>query len=128
MKLKHRLLYFSGGAVLGIIILFFILGGKKSSCAYGPQARTLKHLQIAPRSFSEESLMFFYKHNIDTASVEDILKNGKVDFSKSKTSRDACQVYYVDGVIQEKELQLEISFCDYVAEIENVFLRDDKND
>lgn len=125
MKLKHRLLYFSGGAVLGIIILFFILGGKKSSCAYGPQARTLKHLQIAPRSFSEESLMFFNKHNIDTASVEDILKNGKVDFSKSKTRRDTCQIYYVDGSIQEKELQLQISFCDYVAEIKNASLRND---
>jgi len=40
-----RLFYYLGGVGLGIIILMFFLSGKKTSCDYGPNARTLKFLK-----------------------------------------------------------------------------------
>lgn len=120
MKFAHRLLYFSGGAVIGIVLVIFILSGKKTSCAYGPQARTLKHLRIKPRVFSDESLAFFQSNGLDTAKIDEVFLTGKVDFSKSITRTDSCKLYLVNGAISEKSVRVNISFCDDLAEIQDV--------
>ncbi|HZW77113.1 MAG TPA: hypothetical protein VFF21_02275 [Flavobacteriaceae bacterium] len=117
MKFTHRLLYFSGGFFIGIIILLFILSGKKTSCDYGPQARTLKHLRLKPRTFSEESLLFFQQQALDTAQINDFLLTGKVDFSNSIIHTDSCKLYKVKGNISRKKIQVAISFCDDYAKI-----------
>ena len=83
MKLTQRLFYYLGGFAIGLILLFFFLGGKKASCDYGPTARVLKNIRSKQRFFSEESLGKMREYEIDTADISYILQKGNVDFSKS---------------------------------------------
>ena len=121
MRLIHRIGYFSVGLFFGIIILLFFLGGKKTSCDYSPTARVLKNIRIKDRRFSTEAMAFFQSNNVDTSGVSSILENGSVNFGKSKTDNDPCNIYYVSGAAsEEKRLELEIENCDSIATIQKV--------
>ncbi len=117
MKLAYRLAYFSGGFIIGIALLFFILSGKKTSCAYGPEARTLKNIKLKQRAFSEETLKVLRENQMDTAVVSALLEDGDVLFSESNTQLDSCKIYVIDGVISEKKLKITVENCDKIATI-----------
>ncbi|MBT0608753.1 DUF4258 domain-containing protein [Aequorivita echinoideorum] len=117
MKFIYRLAYFSVGLFLGIGILFFILSGKKTSCAYGPESRTLKNIRLKPRAFSEEAMDFFNKKNIDTASVSELLVNGDVLFSESNIKPEDCKEYVVEGEYSDNNLKIYIENCEEKATI-----------
>ena len=53
MKLVYRFGFFFGGFSIGLVFLMFFLSGKKTSCAYGPDARVLKNIQIKSIRYSE---------------------------------------------------------------------------
>ncbi len=120
MKLAHRFLYYFGGFTIGIIFLVFFLSGKKTSCEYGPDARTLKSIRVLKHEYSDQAEQFFTEHNIDTASVNHILKTGDVDFSKSKTHLDSCNIYNVFGEYKKLNLEIIIERCDNIATIQKI--------
>ncbi len=117
MKLAKRLFYYLGGFAIGLILLFFFLGGKKASCDYSPTARVLKNLRTKERSFSEQALATMQSYSIDTADVSFLLKEGNVDFSRSNTKLDSCRMYFVEGAIKEKTVSMHIENCDAIAKI-----------
>lgn len=117
MKLKYRLVYFSGGFILGLILVFFILSGKKTSCDYGLDARTLKNIRLKERGFSENTLQFLKENKLDTSAISTLLLIGDVDFSESNTKLDSCKQYVIVGKIQEKELKVKIANCEKVATV-----------
>ena len=117
MKLAYRLAYFSGGFILGLLLLFFILSGKKTSCAYGPEARTLKNIRLKERAYSQDVLTFMDDNKIDTASVESLLLEGDVIFSESETQLDSCKRYVIEGRASEKNIKIKVQNCDKVATI-----------
>jgi hypothetical protein len=117
MKFVHRLGYYLGGFVIGLMLLFFFLGGKKTSCDYGPEARTLKNIRIKPRHFSEKALQAFNNYKIDTASMSIFLKKGDVLFSESNTSLDSCKQYVLRGMIADKEYKIRIENCEAKASV-----------
>jgi hypothetical protein len=120
MKFIYRLGYFSFGLIMGIIILMFFLGGKKASCDYSPNARTLKNIRIKERSFSTEAIHFFELNKIDTSSVSAILDDGNVDFGKSKTKQEPCRIYFISGEIETRTLELQIENCEKTATVQRV--------
>ena len=120
MKFIYRLGYFSVGLIMGIIILIFFLGGKKASCDYSPNARTLKNIRIKERSFSTEAIHFFETYKIDTSSVSAILDDGNVDFGKSKTKQEPCKIYFISGEIGTETLELQIENCEKTAMVQRV--------
>lgn len=122
MRLLHRFGYFSVGLVMGIVILMFFLSGKRTSCDYSPNARTLKNIRIKDRSFSEEAYRFFQSYNIDTSSVTTILEDGSVNFSKSRTDNKPCNVYFVTGEFESRLLELRIENCETTATVLGVEL------
>lgn len=117
MKLAYRLVYFSGGFLIGIALLFFILSGKKTSCAYGPESRTLKNIKLKPRAFSEETLNVLRENKMDTAVVTTLLDEGDVLFSESSTKLDSCKIYVIEGIISEKNLKVKIENCEKKATV-----------
>ncbi len=117
MKLTYRLVYFSGGFTMGLLLVFFILSGKKTSCAYGAQSRTLKNIRLKDRAFSETSLHFFELNQLDTSMVSGMLIDGKVIFKESNTSLDSCKEYVIKGEISEKIVKLRIANCDDLATV-----------
>ena len=120
MKLAYRLVYFSGGFIIGIAMLFFILSGKKTSCAYGPESRTLKNIKLKQRAFSEETLNFLRENQLDTASVSTLLEKGDVLFSESNTKLDSCKIYVIEGIISEKNLKMTVENCEKTATVIDV--------
>ncbi|APG59458.1 DUF4258 domain-containing protein [Christiangramia salexigens] len=125
MKLIHRLAYYGLGLFFGIVILIFFLGGKKTSCDYSPNARVLKNIKIKDRQFSDRSMSFFMNENIDTSAVSSILEKGDVDFDKSKTDIEPCNIYFITGETKNGILELEIENCDSLATIKNALIKKD---
>ena len=117
MKLVQRVAYYGAGFVVGLIILFFFLGGKKASCDYGFDSRTLKNIRSKKIEYTATAEEFMQRAQIDTVSVHEILKNGDVDFSETDRSLDSCKIYLVDGVAKTKEVRLRIQNCEKVATI-----------
>ena len=120
MNFIQRLGFFSVGLIMGIGILMFFLGGKKASCDYSPNARTLKNIRIKERVFSEETLAYLSSNNLDTAVVTAVLRNGNVDFGKSDTKREPCKIYFITEELESGELELEIENCRDKAVIKSV--------
>tara|TARA_A100001391_G_C4972364_1_gene253020 strand:+ start:191 stop:568 length:378 start_codon:yes stop_codon:yes gene_type:complete len=117
MKLAYRLAYFSGGFIIGIALLFFILSGKKTSCAYGPEARTLKNIRLKERAFSESTLQMLREHKLDTSAVSMLLEDGDVLFSESNTDLDSCRLYVIEGEILEKNLKITVENCEKLVTV-----------
>ena len=122
MKFIYRVGYYSGGFVIGLILLFFFLGGKKASCDYSPTSRTLKNIRIKKRVFSEETMKALSLKELDTSAISTILNNGNVNFSESVTNLDSCNVYVIEGTVLEKNLKIKVKNCDSTATIlETIF-------
>lgn len=117
MKLAYRLVYFSVGFLMGITLLFFILSGKKTSCSYGPESRTLKNIRLKERVFSENTLQVLRKNQMDTSAVSTLLKDGDVLFSESNTKLDSCKQYVIEGRISDKNLKIKVENCDSLATV-----------
>lgn len=120
MKLKHRFIYYFSGFGIGIIFLIFFFSGKKTSCAYGPDARTLKSIRTSAHAYSDQAQDFFVQNSIDSSSVLYILNNGDVNFSESLTHLDSCNVYNVYGDYKKLKLELIIERCDSIATIKKI--------
>lgn len=117
MKFIHRLGYYLGGFAIGLIVLAFFLSGKEARCDYSPNARTTKYLSGLPKSYSENTETFMKEHDIDTTTVKQLIRYGKVDFGKSDTRGNPCKTYLLNSVYKESNLQLSIENCDKKARI-----------
>jgi len=122
MKLAHRFAYYLGGFTIGIIILFFFLGGKRASCEYGPNSRTLKNIRLKKRAFTEETLQTLSQNELDTAAISSLLQHGDVLFSESNTKLDSCKLYAIEGKIGERSLKINVQNCDKTATVLNAVI------
>jgi len=122
MKFIHRLGYYLGGFSIGLIILAFFLSGKKTSCAYGPNARTTKSISQNKKSFSEDALQTMRTFNLDTTVVSDMIKHGAVNFSESDTKTKPCKTYIIENSYKKQEFRLQVKNCDSLATVETIVL------
>lgn len=120
MKLIHRIGYYLGGFSIGLIILAFFLSGKKTSCDYSPNARTIKNISIKTKEFSAEALSSMASYKLDSTIVYDIIKYGSVDFSESDTKSEGCKTYVINNSYKEKKYQLIVRNCDSIATIKTI--------
>lgn len=117
MKLPQRLLFYCFGFVIGLLLLFFFLGGKKTSCDYGPDARVLKNIRLKERVITNQALYTLQGLQLDTAAISTLLFNGDVNFSESNTTLDSCKLYVIKGMVAEKNLQFKIENCNKKATV-----------
>lgn len=121
MKLIHRFGYYFSGFAIGIILLVFILSGKETSCAYGPDARTLKSILVREKAYSPEAETFLTENKLDSTALIHVLNNGDVDFGKSRVNKDApCNTYSVYGDYKENTLEFIIQRCDSLATVKKI--------
>lgn len=113
MRLLHRFGYYLGGFAIGLIILAFFFSGKKTSCAYFPQARVLKNLRSKPYTLSTEALETLNNMDLDTVTINRILNLGTVNFDKSETRKEPCGRYFIEGKTEnDRKLILELDNCE----------------
>jgi len=117
MKLIHRIGYYLGGFSIGLIVLAFFLSGKKTSCDYGPNARTIKNILIKERSYSDAAIASMTLYSLDTLMVTNLIKTGDVNFSESETRVEGCKTYLIENTYEDKELELKIKNCDSNATV-----------
>ena len=117
MKLIQRLAYYSGGFIIGLLLLFFFLGGKKASCDYGPNARTLKNIRSKERIIDEAVHVSLSTIDKDTSVISEILKSGDVLFAESNTRLDSCKIYVIKGRKELQNLRLTVENCDEKAKV-----------
>ncbi len=119
MTLIQRIGYYLGGFSIGLIILAFFFNGKKTSCAYGPEARVLKAITTKPLNYSPLLL-----DKIDSATVKKLLKTGAIAFSKSDTRKKPCGIYVVENEWQDKPIELSVENCDSLVKILDVTFKE----
>lgn len=120
MKLIHRLGYYLGGFSIGLIVLAFFLNGKKASCSYGPEARTLKDINNKKLVISAQSKAFISLKDIDTLELNYILYKGDVVFSKSEPRKKPCGIYRIEGELNKKAAALTVENCEKTATLKSI--------
>lgn len=127
MKLIYRIAYYLGGFTIGLIILFFFLGGKKASCDYSPNARTLKNIRIKERHFSKNTLQELTNNQLDTSAISTLLREGDVLFSESNTQLDSCKLYVIKGEVSKKNLKIVVENCEAKATVQEIEVQEKEN-
>jgi len=102
-------------------MLMFFLGGKKTSCDWGLDARVLKNMRNKERIVEADALKFFQENRIDTATISYLLKSGDVNFKESNIDAKPCKIYQVEGVVNNQELGFIFENCDSTAVLKRVF-------
>lgn len=123
MKFIHRVGYYLGGFSIGLILLAFFLQGKKTSCDYGPNARTTKNIANKSKIYSEESQAIMEHYQMDTVTVSNLIRYGTVDFSKSDTKSKGCKTYYIDNSFKDDEFELIVKNCDSTVQVASIRLK-----
>ena len=122
MNWPKRVLYYLIGFSFGGIIVYFIWKGKDTSFDYGMDARTLKTIRIRDKVYSDEAQETLIKNDLDSTTVNAILKRGDVHFGESKPRIKPCPEYLISGKDSLKNIQLYIKRCDSVATIQKVII------
>lgn len=107
MAFLHRLGYFLGGFSIGLVLLFFILNGKKTRCHYGPQARVIDNL--SQKEWISSTPQFSYL--LDSLRVASILKGATIDFKKSNTQLDSCKKYFLTSYYTNENISFVVENC-----------------
>lgn len=120
MQFLKRFGYYAIGLGFGSLIVLFIWKGKDVSFDYGMDARTLKTIRIRKRLFSDTAKQLLTNSAIDTATISAILKNGDVDFGKSKSRIKPCPEYFITGKDSLKHVNLYVVRCDSTTTIDQI--------
>ncbi|WP_298757711.1 hypothetical protein [uncultured Psychroserpens sp.] len=124
MKLIHRIGYYLGGFSIGLILLAFFLSGKKTSCAYGPNARTIKNISEKKyRLYSDTTKSVMKSHDLDSLDISNLIKTGDVNFSESDTKAKGCKTYLIENELEDKTVELTIKNCDSSATIQSLIIK-----
>jgi len=124
--MKRRFALYGFGFAIGIVLVFFFLGGKNASCNWLPNDRMLKIIRSKHIKYSNETLETLDLSEIDSLDINEILSNGDIDFAKSQTKNDPCRNYIINGTDEQKDIVLSVEICDSIATIE--YIKIDAND
>ncbi|MDB9712622.1 hypothetical protein OAA78_02940 [Flavobacteriaceae bacterium] len=111
MNTFNRFIYYLIGFIFGVIILNFIWDKKNTEFSYGPEARVLKNINSKNIHYSAKLHTAFQKNIITASNIQDVMKNGDVNFSKSDTKLDSCKIYVIEMIVNEKNLSINLENC-----------------
>lgn len=121
MQLLKRIGYFLIGASIGCVGVYFFWQQKNATFDYGMDARTLKTIRIREKVYTPQAHAVLTKNNLDSVTVNAILKNADVDFSKARIK--PCPEYLITGKNELKNIQLYVKRCDSIATIEKIIVK-----
>lgn len=121
-NMKTRFGLYGFGFAIGIVLVFFFLGGKDSSCNWMPNARMLQIIRSKQINYSPEVQNKINSAIIDSTDINQILVDGDIDFSKSQVKNNPCRMYLINGTIKKQNAELTVKICDSIATIETLKL------
>lgn len=121
--MKRRFALYGFGFAIGIILVFFFLGGKNASCNWMPNSRMLKIIRSKQITYSAEVQNKISSSIIDSTDINQILVDGNIDFSKSQVKNNPCRRYLIMGEVKQQKAELIVKICDSIATIEILNLK-----
>lgn len=118
--MKRRFGLFGFGFAIGIVLVFFFLGGKEASCSWMPNDRMLRVIRGKHIVYSPEINKGLETSKIDTIDINHFLIDGTIDFSKSQVKNNPCRKYIINAEIKEKKAEMIVKLCDSIATIESL--------
>jgi hypothetical protein len=118
--MKTRFTLYGIGFAIGIVLVFFFLGGKKASCNWLPNDRILNIISQKKITFSEDVKSELSSTKTDSLDIMEILKRGEIDFSKSQVKNDPCRNYWIEGAVDQKNLVITVELCDSTAVVKTL--------
>ncbi|UCE94875.1 MAG: hypothetical protein JSV73_06315 [Flavobacteriaceae bacterium] len=118
--MKTRFTLYGIGFVIGIVIVFFFLGGKNASCNWLPNARILNIIQQKKISISQEVRAEMQSTYIDSLQIMQLIKTGDIDFSKSRVKNEPCRNYWIEGGPKDTLMIITVDLCDSVAIVKSL--------
>jgi len=118
--MKTRFTLYGIGFAIGMVLVFFFLGGKKASCNWLPNDRILNIISQKKITFSEEVNSELIATETDSLDIMQILKRGDIDFSKSQVKNDPCRNYWIEGDVDQKNLVITVEICDSTAVVKTL--------
>lgn len=114
-NMKTRFTLYGFGFAMGLVLVFFFLGGKNASCNWMPNDRMLNIIAQKKISFADEVKETMVSSSVDSLDVMQVLINGEIDFSKSIVKNEPCRNYWIQGKAAQKELVITVELCDSLA-------------
>jgi hypothetical protein len=111
MKLINRFIYFFVGLSIGLIFLAFLFQKKNTKFNYLPNSRVINDINSKKIHYSAELHTAFAKNKITTSKVQEIIKYGEVNFSKSNTKLDSCNIYTIETTIEQISYAVKLENC-----------------
>ncbi len=124
--MKTRFTLYGIGFAIGIVLVFFFLGGKKASCNWLPNDRILNIISQKKITFSEDVHNELTSTQTDSLDIMQILKRGEIDFSKSQVKNDPCRNYWIEGAVDQKNLVITVEVCDSTAVVKTLVRKFDE--
>ena len=121
--MKRRFALYGFGFFIGILLVFFFLGGKKASCNWLPNDRMLNIIRSKEIHYSKEVRNAIQNKIIDSIDIDEILINGTIDFSNSQTKNNPCRKYLINGNNNQKKQIITVKVCDSIATIQEVRIK-----
>ena len=120
MNFVKRLGFYMGGFSIGLVFLIFFLSGKRAQCNWFPEDRVIADISKKSIRLSPEIRELLKSRELDTLSIQMILKYGDVDFSKSNTDTIPCNRYYINGRQELEKTALIVTNCERYARVEKM--------
>ena len=127
MAFLKRLGFYLFGLAIGLVFLAIFFKKKTEETGvefcYFPNCRTLKDIRSKPLSFSDDVKELINSRALDSLKIAYFLKEGEVDFKRSKTKSSPCKTYIIEADIDTKRAVMTVENCTDSALIESVIFK-----
>jgi hypothetical protein len=118
--MRQRFTLYGIGFAMGIVIVFFFLGGKRASCNWMPNDRILNIIERKQLRYGDQIEQNLKEAEADSLDIRAILKNGDIDFSKSQVKNEPCRLYWIEGQGKQSSLLISVELCDSIATVSSL--------
>ena len=113
--LYRRFKLYGFGILLGILVVNFVYKGK--GCQM-PGSAKLEELSYQKLEFTKHGACRMECRNITEAEIKDVLKTGKINYSKSEVHDKPCGNYAVEGNTKDgQHVRIVIADCDSISRV-----------
>ncbi|WP_313100420.1 hypothetical protein [Epilithonimonas sp.] len=112
-----KLKFYAIGLVPGLLIVFFILNQKGTSCSYFPNDRVIAETLTKDFTYSPNFKTEMELNKISEQFLKDsIIAGGKIDFDRSKAQEKPCPKYLLLYPKNNPRIEVNYSKCKENAE------------
>lgn len=112
-----KLKFYTIGLIPGLMIVFFILNQKGTTCSYFPNDRVIAETLTKDFKYSADFKSEMEGNKISEKFLKDsIITEGKIDFDKSKAQAKPCPQYLLVYPKNNPRFEVDYSKCKENAE------------